>query len=303
MKKSLLTISNLSDGSLDKIIELAHDVKANPAKYHDSLRRKTIGLIFEKPSTRTRVSFSAGICQLGGDVFELAPSQIEPGKRESLKDIARTISRYLDALVLRTHSHATIEEVDDYATIPVINGLSDMSHPCQALADYLTVVEHCKDKENITVAYVGDGNNVLSSLMLVMLRKGINVSVATPAAYAPDPEFVELGKKFAAQSGAQLSIMIDPKEAVKNADIIYTDVWISMGEEETGKDPKDFAPYQINAALVACAKPEVKVMHCLPAHRGEEITDEVMEAPYSVVFDQAENRMHAQKAVLLHALT
>lgn len=302
-KKSLITINSLSDETLDKLIDLAVDVKAYRGKYADSLKGKNLALLFEKPSTRTRVSFEVGINQLGGNSFDLAPGSLQPGKREALKDIARTLSRYLDCLVLRTFKHESIIEVDSHCTIPVINGLSDYSHPCQALADYLTLHENFSDVSKIKVTYVGDGNNVLNSLMIILARRGVHLSVSNPVQYGPPSEVMELARGFAKKNNSSLEFVNDPKEAVRDADIVYTDVWVSMGEEQDNKDSSVFIPYQINDALLAHAKPSVRVMHCLPAYRGKEITDEVMDSPRSIVFDQAENRLHAQKAVLIHLLS
>jgi len=302
-KKSLITINSLSAETLDKLIELAVDVKAHKAKYAETLKGKNLALFFEKPSTRTRVSFEVGINQLGGNSFDLAPGALQPGKRESLKDIAQTLSRYLDCLVLRTFKHDSILEVDEYCSIPVINGLSDFSHPCQALADYLTIYEHCANLGECKVTYVGDGNNVVHSLMVLLARKGVNLTVSTPEGYEPDAGVVARAKAASEASGSELCFVTDPYEAVKDADIVYTDVWVSMGEETSGKDSSVFVPYQINDKLLLHAKESVKVMHCLPAYRGKEITDEVMDSDRSIVFDQAENRLHAQKAVLIHLLS
>lgn len=301
-KKSLLSIDFLSDESLDAVIAGSFKVKNNRDEFYSALKGKNLGLFFEKPSTRTRISFEVGINQLGGNSFYLPPSGMQPGTRESIKDIARTISRYLDAIVLRTFSHDTIVELDKYATIPVINGLSDYSHPCQALADYLTICEKLGERDDIKVTYLGDGNNVVSSLLILFARKGINFSIATPAANKPDAVVLEKAYAYAQKSGAKIELFEDPFEAVKGADVLYTDVWVSMGEEESGKDSDIFRPYQINMDLLKCAKDNAIVMHCLPAHRGEEITDEVMECSQSVVFDQAENRLHAQKSVLMFLL-
>jgi len=302
-KKSLITINSLSDETLDKLIDVAIDVKAHREKYFKALKGKNLALLFEKPSTRTRVSFEVGINQLGGNSFDLAPGALQPGKRESLKDIAQTLSRYLDCLVLRTFKHESILEVDQYCSIPVINGLSDFSHPCQALADYLTIYEKLSHCDEIKVAYVGDGNNVLHSLMIILARKGVNLTISTPEQYGPLPAVVETARGYAKKTNAQLNFISDPKEAVKDADVIYTDVWVSMGEEESDKDSSVFFPFQINKELLSYAKESVLVMHCLPAYRGKEITDEVMDSPHSIVFDQAENRLHAQKAVLIHLLS
>ena len=302
-KKSLITINSLSDETLDKLIQLAVDVKADRSKYSESLKGKNLALLFEKPSTRTRVSFEVGINQLGGNSFYLVPSALQPGKRESLKDIAQTLSRYLDCLVLRTFKHESILEVDRYCSIPVINGLSDFSHPCQALADYLTIYEKFPNQEDIKVAYVGDGNNVVHSLMILLARKGVDFTVSTPAEYAPRKDVIEHARAHAEKMGARLEFITDPNEGVRNADIVYTDVWVSMGEEKAGKDSSVFESYQVNSELLSHAKKEAYVMHCLPAYRGKEITDEVMDSEHAIVFDQAENRLHAQKAVLIHLLS
>ena len=303
MKKSLISLESLSDKTLDKILELAVDVKANRAKYSKALDGKTLGLIFEKPSTRTRVSFEVGFNQLGGSSFDFSKPNQRLGERESLRDVARTLSRYLDCLVLRTFAHSTIEEINEYSSMPIINGLSDYVHPCQALADYMTIIEKSNlENKDIKVAYLGDGNNVLNSLMMILARKGVNLSVATPAEYAPDETMVEKAKEYYANTEAQLIIGTSPKEIVQDADYIYTDVWVSMGEENSGKDNAIFRDYQINAELLKYAKQDVKVMHCLPAHIGDEITEDVFESEHSIVFDQAENRLHAQKGVLLYLL-
>jgi len=300
MKKSLISLESLSDKTLDKILELAVDVKANRAKYSKALDGKTLGLIFEKPSTRTRVSFEVGFNQLGGSSFDFSKPNQRLGQRESLRDVARTLSRYLDCLVLRTFAHSTIEEINEYSSMPIINGLSDYVHPCQALADYMTIIEKSNlVNKDIKVAYLGDGNNVLNSLMMILARKGVNLSVATPAEYAPDETMVEKAKEYYANTEAQLIIGTSPKEIVQDADYIYTDVWVSMGEENSGKDNAIFRDYQINAELLKYAKQDVKVMHCLPAHIGDEITEDVFESEHSIVFDQAENRLHAQKGLMV----
>jgi ornithine carbamoyltransferase len=302
-KKSLITINSLSDRELDNLISVAIDVKAHREKYSEALKGKNLALFFEKPSTRTRVSFEVGINQLGGNSFDLSPNSLQPGKRESLKDIAQTLSRYLDCLVLRTFKHESILEVDKYCSIPVINGLSDYSHPCQALADYLTIYEHVPNVKECKVVYVGDGNNVVHSLMILLARKGVHLTVSTPEKHGPRPDVIDKAKEICERNGSILEFVHDPKVAVKGADIVYTDVWISMGEEESGKDSSVFVPYQINSELLSYAKQTVKVMHCLPAYRGKEITDEVMDSERSIVFDQAENRLHVQKAALLHLLS
>ncbi len=303
MKKSLLTIESLSDETLASLIDLSVAIKANPNNYRESIKYKNLGMIFEKPSTRTRVSFEVGISQLGGSSFDLSPKQIQPGKRESIKDIPRTLSRYLDGLILRTFSHDTILEMNEFCSIPVINGLSDYAHPCQALADYLTILEKFGDRKDLKVVYCGDGNNVLNSLMILLSRIGLNLVASTPEAYGPDKTVFDKAVENCKKSGGSMTFCSDPNEAVKDADVIYTDVWVSMGEEESGKSSDPFKPYQLNMDLIKKAKDSAIVLHCLPAHIGEEITEDVFESEHSVVFDQAENRLHAQKAVLKHLLS
>ena len=304
MKKcSILNINNLSDASIDAILDLTSKVKQEPQKYYDILKGKNLGLIFEKPSTRTRVSFEVGMSQLGGNSFCLSPDELQPGRREPLKDIARTLSRYLDCLVLRTFLHDIIAEIDSYCTIPVINGLSNRAHPCQALADYFTIMEKFDNQKDIKVSYVGDGNNVLHSLLILFARKGVHFDVATPVHYAPDASVVEKAMNHCKKSNGTLRISNDPFAAVADADVVYTDVWVSMGEQKSKKDESVFKTFQVNGNLLKRAKPNALVMHCLPAIRGKEITNDVMESEQSIVFDQAENRLHASKGVLIHLLT
>ncbi len=261
------------------------------------LQGKVIGMLFEKPSLRTRVSFQAGIAQLGGQSVFLAGTEVGLGKRESLPDVARTLSQYVDALVLRVFEHKTVEDFARWASVPVINGLSDLSHPCQALGDLLTIQEAFEDLTDLTVAFVGDGNNVARSLALACGRLGMRFVLCSPKGYNFDKTFLERLEEEVV--GDWLQQTSDPVEAVANADVIYTDVWTSMGqEEETDDRKKKFKNYQVNAKLLEKAPHHAKVMHCLPAHRGEEVTDDVVDGPASVVFSQAGNRMHAQKALL-----
>ncbi len=263
------------------------------------LKGKILALIFEKPSLRTRVSFEVGMKELGGDTIYLSPQDIGLGKRESVKDTAEVISRYVSGIMVRTFSHRIVEELAEYADVPVINGLSDTYHPCQAMGDMLTIWEKKGHIEGINIAFIGDGNNVSNSLMLLSARLGANFALAAPKGYETKKEILEVAKKEAEKSGARLFITNNPEEAVKDADIIYTDVWASMGQESEREERKRiFTPYQVNMELVKKAKDDVIIMHCLPAHRGEEITDEVIDSPYSVVVQQAENRLHAQKAIL-----
>ncbi|MFH1190886.1 MAG: ornithine carbamoyltransferase, partial [Candidatus Omnitrophota bacterium] len=275
---------------------------------------KTLALIFQKPSNRTRVSFEVGMYQLGGNSVYLSPSEINLGVRESVKDAAKTISRYVDGIVLRTFEHQNCLDMASAARVPVINGLSDFSHPCQALADIFTIGEKFSRLNNtwqkaarrlkgLTLAYVGDGNNVCNSLLFAAAKTGMNIVIAAPAGYAPNSEVIEQSKKIAKETLSRITITQDPLSAVNGAQVVYTDVWASMGQEkEISKRKIIFKDFQINARLLANAAPGVLVMHCLPAHRGEEITDEVMDSKSSIVFDQAENRMHIQKAILIKLL-
>ncbi len=263
------------------------------------LKGKILALIFEKPSLRTRVSFEVGMKELGGDTIYLSPQDIGLGKRESVKDTAEVISRYVSGIMVRTFSHKIVEELAEYSDVPVINGLSDTYHPCQAMGDMLTMWEKKGRIEGVNIAFIGDGNNVSNSLMLLSARLGANFSIASPKGYETKKEILDLAFLEAKKSGAKILVTSDPGEAVRNADVIYTDVWASMGqEEEKAEREKVFRPYQVNMELVKKAKSDVIIMHCLPAHRGEEVTDEVIDSPYSVVIQQAENRLHAQKAIL-----
>jgi ornithine carbamoyltransferase len=256
-------------------------------------------MIFQKPSLRTRVSFEMGMIHLGGQALYLSPDEVKLGVRESVPDVARVLSRYVDGIMARVFAHKHIEELADYSRVPVINGLSDYSHPCQALADLFTVWEKRRELRGLKLTYVGDGNNVATSLLFAATKVGMDIAFASPEGYELSDDVVKLGQEFAARSGSKVELVRHPVAAVRSADVIYTDVWTSMGqEEETENRLKVFPPYQINAALVAQARPDVLVMHCLPAHRGQEITDEVADGSHSVLFDQAENRLHAQKAIL-----
>ena len=270
---------------------------------HPLLAGKTLAMIFEKPSLRTRYTFEAGMTHLGGHGIYLGPSDIKLGVRESVPDVARNLSRWADIIMARTFAHSTVTGLADNASIPVINGLSDLEHPCQALADLLTVLEHKGRVEGLKFTFVGDGNNVCHSLMLLCAILGMDYWVACPPGYEPRPEVVQQAGVLSQASGSTVRVVHDPAEGARGADVLYTDVWASMGqEEEVAARKKVFAPYQVNAALVAQAHPDVIVEHCLPAHRGEEITDEVIDGPHSVVLDEAENRLHAQKALIVELL-
>jgi ornithine carbamoyltransferase len=295
MKRDFLRLWDLSEDEILSLIKRAIDLKRGVDAGKCPLIGKSIGLIFEKPSTRTRVSFEVGIYQLGAQPVYMRPEEIQLGRGETISDTARVLSRYLDAVMIRTFGHERLEEFARASSIPVINGLSDLHHPCQALADVMTIYEKKGRLEGIRVAYIGDGNNVANSLVEAAGRLGFTLTLATPEGYEPDAEVLETART----GRGEIIILRDPKEAAGMSDVIYTDVWVSMGEEaEAEKKKSRFKNYQINSSLLSCAKSDVMVMHCLPAHRGQEITDEVIDGPNSVVFDQAENRLHAQKALM-----
>lgn len=303
MKKDLVSIKDLSIAEIENIFALAERLKKAPAKFNKTLMAKTLALIFEKPSNRTYVSFSVGMYQLGGNAIYLGPEQVKLKVRESIKDVARTLSRYVDGIVLRTFEHENILELAKFADVPVINGLSDFSHPCQALADIYTIREKLKNIKGATLAYIGDGNNVCNSLLYASAKMGVNMNVAAPKGYAPAQIVLKESKKIAESQKAKINLFAKPQDAVKNADVIYTDVWASMGQEKEAQIRKKiFKEFQINSKLVNLAKKTAIIMHCLPAHRGEEITDEAIESKNSAVFDQAENRLHVQKAILIRLL-
>jgi ornithine carbamoyltransferase len=294
-----LRIADLSGAEIMKVFELAADIKAHPGRYRSALRDRTVALIFQKPSTRTRVSFEAGIRQMGGTSLYLAPNDLQLGRGETVSDTARVLSRYVDAVVGRVYAQEDLEEMARSGTIPVINGLSDAFHPCQALADYFTLLERRGRLAGLKIAYVGDGNNVVQSLIDGGARLGVHVSIACPPGYAPDPELLRQARASARRTGARIEVLEDPRAAVKSADAVYTDVWTSMGQEaEEQKRRLIFQGYQVSERLFQRARPDALFMHCLPAHRGDEVASEVMDSPRSVVFDQAENRLYTQKAIL-----
>lgn len=296
MKRDLLSLLDLTSGELTQLIKRAIDLKSGKDANSCPLIGKNIGLLFEKPSTRTRVSFEAGIYQLGGNTIYMNPSEIQLGRGETMSDTAKTLSRYLNGIVIRTFAHLTLEYFSSNSTIPVINGLSDKHHPCQILADLMTIFEKKGRIKGLKVAYIGDGNNVCNSLIEAASLMEFNLNIACPEGFEPDAEILENARESAK---SEIVILREPKEAAGMADIVYTDVWISMGQEKQAEDKKlKFKDYQVNSNLLSCSKKEVFVLHCLPAHRGEEITDEVMDGPHSVVFDQAENRLYTQKALL-----
>jgi len=301
MKKDLISMLDIKD-DIDELLDMAVKLKKEKKQgmIGEPLKNKSLGMIFEKPSTRTRISFEVGMTQLGGHALYLSPRDLQMGRGETIADTAKVLSRFVDAIMYRAFSNEVMKELAENATIPVISGLDDKEHPCQILADLLTIKEHKGEFKDLKLTYVGDGNNVCNSLMLGSAMVGMDFAVACPAGYEPDAELTKEAERIAAENGSKIEILHDAKEAVKGADVIYTDVWVSMGEEKE-KEEKErlFLPYQVNQSLVDAAKGDCIVMHCLPAHRGYEITDEVVDGPHSVVFDEAENRLHAQKAVML----
>ena len=300
MKKDFLSIRDLSIYEFSQLLDRAAEVKKNPRKYRRALEHRILAMIFQKPSLRTRMTFEAGMLQLGGEAIYLAPSDIQMGSREGAYDIGKNLERWVDGIMLRTFGHQIIVDLAASTKIPVINALTDLSHPCQAMADFMTLREHRGSLANLKLAYVGDGNNVCHSLMLAAARGGTRMAVGTPTGYEPKPEMVLAAREDGKDTGFALTLTNSAEEAVSGADAVYTDVWASMGQEaEKEKRARIFAPYQVNARLMSHAKNGAVFMHCLPAHRGDEVTDEVIDAPSSVVYDQAENRLHAQKAILL----
>jgi len=301
--QDFLSIRDFTPEEISRLLNKAIDIKLHPEAYTESLKGKTLALIFEKPSLRTRVTFDVGIHQLGGFSLYLSPAEINLGKRESVYDVAKNLERMVQGIMIRTFAHEIVEKMAEYAGIPIINGLTDYSHPCQAMADYLTILEIKGKIKGLKVAFIGDGNNVAHSLMFAGAQLGANVWVATPKGYEPDVNAIQWATDRAASTGGFCTVTNDPVDAARNADVIYTDVWASMGQEgEAAERRRVFAPYQVNAALFAHAKDNAIFMHCLPAHRGDEVTDDVIDSRHSVVFQEAENRLHAQKAILLECM-
>ncbi|MCG8395792.1 ornithine carbamoyltransferase [Bacillus atrophaeus] len=295
--KDLLTLKDLSESDISALLTEAADLKQN--KIQPIFQGKTLAMIFEKSSTRTRVSFEAGMAQLGGNALFLSQKDLQLGRGETVADTAKVLSGYVDAIMIRTFEHEKVEELAGHADIPVINGLTDKYHPCQALADLLTIKEIKGKLKGVKVAYIGDGNNVAHSLMVGCAKMGCDVTIASPKGYEVLDEAANAAKKYAGVSGSSVTLTADPVEAVKGADVIYSDVFTSMGQEaETNERLTVFAPYQVNASLVKHAKPDYTFLHCLPAHREEEVTAEIIDGPNSAVFQQAENRLHVQKALL-----
>ena len=298
--RHLISLHDLTPQDVDFLLKLAQEVKATPTRYYKALEGRALAMIFEKPSLRTRVTFDLGISQLGGRALYLASEEVELGKREAIKDVARNLSRWVDVIVARVHSHQTALELADHAAVPVINGLSDFEHPCQALGDYLTLLECKGTLAGVTLAWVGDGNNVAHSLIYGAARLGVRMRLATPPGYEPDRSVVADAKR----EGCDVTLTHDPGEAVAGADVVYTDVWTSMGfEHEAETRQEAFRPYQVNSQLMRAAGPQALFMHCQPAHRGEEVTDDVMDSPRCMAYNQAENRLHMQKAILLSLLS
>jgi ornithine carbamoyltransferase len=298
--EDLISIADLGPSGVRTVLDLTMLVKQRPADFRGALVGKQIALFFEKPSLRTRMTFEAGIDALGGTSFFYDQTGSRLGAREKLSDIAHNLERWIDGVVLRTFAHATVTGMAEHAKIPVINALSELEHPCQALADYTTLMEQFHDLRSVKLAYVGDGNNVAHSLLLAAACTGGKISVATPAGFEPLQSVVDQAREIAAETGAVIQTMENPEAAVEGADAIYTDVWASMGQEsETEQRKQVFAPYQVNKKLMSRAAKHAVFMHCLPAHRGDEVTDQVIDSSRSVVFDQAENRLHAQKAIML----
>ena len=299
--RDLICLHDYTPEEIAAILELAGDLKKKQKQHipHAYLPGKTLGMIFHKSSTRTRVSFEVAMYQMGGYSLFLNASDLQLGRGETIQDTARVLSRYLDGIMIRTFKHSDVEELAKHASIPVINGLTDLQHPCQVLADLQTVIERKGRLKGLKMAYVGDGNNVCHSLLIGCAKVGMDIAVASPDGYKPDEEVVRLAREDATASGAKIDIITKPLEAVTDADVVATDVWASMGQEvERDRRIKVFAPYQVNMELVKHAKPDYVFLHCLPAHRGEEVVDEVIDGPNSAAWDEAENRLHVQKAIL-----
>jgi ornithine carbamoyltransferase len=297
--RDFLSVDDFSASEISGILDLARTMKAHPRRFRNALEGKMMALIFEKPSLRTRTTFTVGIKQLGGDSLLLTPADISLGKRECVYDVARNLERMVDGVMIRTFGHDVCAAFADFSGIPVINGLTDLEHPCQAMADIMTVLEYHKHLKKLKLSYIGDGNNVSHSLMLICAKLGATLYVATPEAYKPRDLITYHARELAQESGGSIVWTADPVEAAQDADMIYTDTWASMGQESEAEARRQvFRPYQVNAALFAHAKSDALFMHCLPAHRGEEVTDDVIDSKNSVVFQEAENRLHAQKAIM-----
>jgi len=304
LASDLLIGTEWNAAQVRELFRLATDVKAHPDRYKKALAGRFLAMVFEKPSLRTRVTFEVGIVSLGGSAILLDHANTRLGERESIADVARSLSRWVHGIVARVIAQDALDTLAAHATVPVINALSDLYHPCQTLADFFTLEEKLGSTPGVRLAYIGDGNNVCHSLMIAGSRMGAHVRIATPAGYEPDAKIVEAARRDAASTQGTIELFRAPEDAISGAQAVYTDVWASMGQEsETEARAAIFAPYQVNAALMSHAAPDAVFLHCLPAHRGSEVTDEVMESPRSIVFDQAENRLHVQKAILLMLLS
>ena len=300
MQKDFISIHDITQYEFHELLDLAREIKENPEKFRKKLKNKVLAMIFEKPSLRTRMTFEVGMIELGGKAIYLSPNEIQIGKRETVEDVGRNLERWVDGIMIRTFAHDNAVRLAKVASIPVINALTDLSHPCQGMADFFTLQEKKGSLGKIKLAYVGDGNNVCHSLMLAAAKAGSKMAVAAPKGYEPSAEIVRLACKDGRETGFSLLLTNNPREAVKEADAVYTDVWASMGQEtEKEARAKIFAAFQVNPELMAQAKLDAVFMHCLPAHREEEVATSVLESPQSVVFDQAENRLHIQKAIML----
>ena len=303
LASDLLTGTEWNAAQVRELFRLATDVKAHPDRYKKALAGRFLAMVFEKPSLRTRVTFEVGIVSLGGSAILLDHANTRLGERESIADVARSLSRWVQGIVARVFSQEALDTLAAHASVPVINALSDLYHPCQTFADFFTLEEKFGSTPGVRLAYIGDGNNVCHSLMIAGSRMGAHVRIATPAGYEPDAKIVEAARRDAASTQGTIELFRAPEDAICGAQAVYTDVWASMGQEsEAEARAAIFAPYQVNAALMSHAAPDAVFLHCLPAHRGSEVTDEVMESPRSIVFDQAENRLHVQKAILLMLL-
>jgi len=300
MFEDFLSIHDLSLYEFNQILDMTQNIKEYPQRFRNKLKDKILAMIFEKPSLRTRVTFEVGMLELGGQAIYLSPSDIRLGSREGVYDVGKNLERWVDGIMIRTFGHQIVLDLAQACHIPVINALTDLLHPCQAMADFFTLREKKGDLANLKLTYIGDGNNVCHSLLLASAKAGNEIIVATPDGFEPNPEILKLAEEDAKETGARFGSTSEPHEAAEGADVIYTDTWTSMGQEEE-KESRTllFAPFQVNSGLMAKAKEDAVFMHCLPAHRGEEVTDEVMDSSHSVVFDQAENRLHVQKIIML----
>ena len=297
-------MDDFSIQEIKSLFELATDLKKRPRKYRETLKGKILALIFEKPSLRTRTTFTVAIDTLGGNCVDCPPGDIGLGKRESVHDVAKNLERMVDGVMIRTFGQDVVTSFANHASVPVINGLTDFEHPCQAMADFFTIVEHKKNIKKLKISYIGDGNNVAHSLMLMAGKWGTTFCIATPPDYAADKDVVKRAKELAEKHGGNIIVTNDPMEAARDADVIYTDTWTSMGQEAESIIRRNiFKAYQVNRELFSQAKADALFMHCLPAHRGEEVTDEIIDSPNSVVFEEAENRLHVQKAILCALLS